>query len=58
MDNFKEKTFIDYDAWDIRCPFVCRKRKTRKRLIKIFKRKARRNLKQELSKEGKSNGII
>ena len=58
MDKFKEKTFTDYDAWDIRCPFVCRKTKTRQKLINIFKRKARRILKQELNKEGKNYGEI
>lgn len=51
MDKFKEKTFNDYDSWDIRCPYVARKRKVRRKLIDLFKRKARRKLKRELNKE-------
>jgi len=47
MDDYKRHTFMDYDAWDIRCPFVCRRRDTRRKLIKIFKRKARRKMKLE-----------
>lgn len=51
MDKFKEKTIKDYTAWDLNCPYVCRMRKTRNKLIKIFKRKARRNLKREIDLE-------
>lgn len=53
MDKFKEKTIKNYTIWDINCPFVCRMRKTRKKLITSFKRIARRKLKQELRKETK-----
>lgn len=51
MDKFKEKTIIDYTSWDINCPYIARKRKTRQKLINLFKRKARRKLKQELNQE-------
>ena len=51
MDKFKEKTIKEYISWDINCPFVCRKRSTKKKLITIFKRRARRILKQELKHE-------
>ena len=51
MDKFKEKTITNYTAWDINCPYICRMRKTRNKLIKLFKRIARRNLKRELQKE-------
>lgn len=52
MDRFKEKTLMKYDSWDLRCPFVCQKRQTRRRLIKLIRRKARRNLKQDLRRNG------
>lgn len=51
MDKFKEKTFKDYDAYDIRCKFVTRHQSSRKNDINMAKRKARRKLKQELGKE-------
>lgn len=51
MDKFKEKTIKDYTAWDVLCPFVCIKHKTRIKLKKIFKRKARRNLKRNIDLE-------
>ena len=48
MDRLKAKTIKDYTAWDINCPFVCMRHDTRQKLKKIFKRKARRKLKQEV----------
>ena len=51
MDDFKRKLMKDYTAWDINCPYICRKRKTENKLKNLFKRKARRNLKAELNKE-------
>lgn len=51
MDKFKENTIKNYTAWDINCPFICRMRKTRNKLITNFKRIARRKLKEELRKE-------
>lgn len=51
MDKFKEKTMEDRTSWDVDCPFVCMKRKTRQKLRTIFKRKARRILKREIDKE-------
>jgi len=51
MDKFKEKTMKDYTASDVNCPFVCIKHKTRVKLKKIFKRKARRNLKRDIKWE-------
>lgn len=47
----------DYTAWDLNCPWVVNRAKEGKELIKIFKRKARRNLKQELRKELIKDGI-
>lgn len=52
MDLFKEKTIKDYTAWDLNCPYICRRYKEGRKLIKIFKRKARRTLKQELKNKG------
>lgn len=51
MDDFKRKSFKDYTAWDIGCPFVRRKRKVRRKLIKLLKRKAKRKLKMEDKKK-------
>ena len=51
MDKFKETTMKDYTGSDVLCPFVCIKHKTRVELKKLFKRKARRVLRQELRKE-------
>ena len=51
MDKLKEKRMKDYTSWDISCPFVCMKHKTRVKLKKIFTRKARRNLKRDILKE-------
>ena len=51
MDKFKEKTMYDYTSWDLNCPYVCKSGKFRSKLIKIFKRKARRKLKNDLRKE-------
>ena len=51
MDLFKEKLMPDYTSWDLNCKYVCRRYKEGRHLIKIFKRKVRRNLKQELRKE-------
>lgn len=58
MDKFKEKTMKDYTAWDLNCPYVCRRYKEGRKLIKMFKRKARRILKREIDKEQewKKNG--
>lgn len=48
MDKFKEKTMKDYTASDVNVKIVCMKHKTRVALKKLFKRKARRNLKRDL----------
>lgn len=49
-DNLKKMTHRDYTAWDLNCPqivFV----KNRQRLEAMFKRRARRIMKQQLEKE-------
>ena len=51
MDKFKEYTINDYTSWDINCPKVVKRTVTMKKLRNIFKRKARRKLKQELKNE-------
>lgn len=51
MDRLKEKTMCDYTSWDINCKFIKSNPKTRKRLINLFTRKARRKLKNDLKKE-------
>lgn len=51
MDKFKEKTFNDYDTWDMNWKCIKKNAKQRKKLSDLFKRKARRKLKQELDKE-------
>lgn len=51
MDLFKEKTIKNYTSWDINCPYVCRMHKTKRKLRYLFKKVARRKLKQELRKE-------
>lgn len=51
MDRFKKETIKDYTAWDLNCPYVCRKRQTKNKLRTIFKRKARRILKRNIQKE-------
>lgn len=50
MDAFKRETVVDYTAWDLNCPQVVH-RNDKAKLSKIFKRKARRNAKIELSKQ-------
>ena len=51
MDDFKRKTIKDRTAWDVDCPFVCMKRKTRQKLRTLFNRKARRILNRDIGKE-------
>ena len=49
-DELKKRTNHDYTAWDLNVPqlvFI----KNRQKLEAIFKRKARRKMKQELNKE-------
>lgn len=50
MDILKRETVKDYTAHDLNCRNVVRETKEKKRLRKIFKRKARRNNKKELKK--------
>ncbi len=50
MDDFKKKSIYDYTSWDLNCKCIKSNYKTRKRLINLFKRKARRRLKQDLLK--------
>lgn len=57
MDIFKKNTIKNYTAWDINCPYVCRMQKTKRKLQDIFKKAARRKLKQNLRKELNNNGI-
>lgn len=49
MDNLKKETVKDYTAWDLNCKFVCMK--NRQKLEAIFKRKARRKIKELLRRE-------
>jgi len=51
MDRFKQETMKDYTCWDLNCPYICRRYKTGRKLIKIFKRKARRNLKRNIMED-------
>lgn len=51
MDKFKEKTFNDYDTWDMNWKCIKKNAKQKKKLLNLFRRKARRRLKQELNKE-------
>lgn len=47
MDDFKKQTSKDYTSWDLNCPRIVHI-KNRQKLEKIFKRKARRKIKQEI----------
>lgn len=49
MDDLKKETIKDYTAWDLNCKFVCMK--NRQKLEAIFKRKARRKIKELLRRE-------
>ena len=51
MDSFKRETMKDYTAWDIKCPYIARMRKTRNKLVTSFKRKARRKLNRNINWE-------
>jgi len=51
MDDFKKETMRDYTAWDLNCPYICKRYKEGRKLIKIFKRKARRKLKRDIKTE-------
>lgn len=49
MDKFKEKTINDYTAWDLDCKYNTKTYDRRNQKLKsIFRRKARRKMKQEL----------
>lgn len=52
MDKLKEKTINDYTSYDIGCKYNTKTYNRRNNKLKnIFRRKARRNMKQELRKE-------
>ena len=57
MDDFKRKTMVDYTVADLNCPQVVKRTKYGRQLMKIYKRKARKNLKNDIRKEMNSNGI-
>lgn len=50
MDNLKKDTVKDYTAWDLNCPRFVRV-KNRQKLETIFKRKARRKIKELLRRK-------
>jgi hypothetical protein len=50
MDTLKKATTKDYTAWDLNCPRFVHV-KNRQKLEAIFKRKARRKIKQSLRRE-------
>lgn len=55
-DELKKRTNRDYTAWDLNVPhlvFI----KQRQKLEALFKRKARRKMKQELKEEVTKDGI-
>lgn len=49
MDDLKKETVKDYTAWDLNCKYIGTKK--RQKLEAIFKRKARRRIKQLLRRE-------
>ena len=49
MDDLKKETVKDYTAWDLNCK--CTGIKKRQKLEAIFKRKARRKIKELLRRE-------
>lgn len=51
MDDFKRKTMKDYTISDLNCPQIVKRTKEGRKLMKIYKRKARRGLKRDLKKE-------
>ena len=52
MDTLKKATTKDYTAWDLNCPHFVHV-KNRQKLEAIFKRKARRKIKELLRREKK-----
>lgn len=49
MDYLKKATCVDYTAWDLNCPRYVTV-KNRQKLEAVFKRKARRRIKNNLKK--------
>ena len=47
MDELKKRTVKDFTAWDLNCPRVVKPKGGRK-LKAMFKRKARRKMKEEI----------
>ena len=52
MDALKRETCKNYTAWDLNCPRIVHV-KNRQKMESIFKRSARRKMKQELRRGDK-----